>query len=250
MNLPTFLIGGAPRAGTTYLYEVLDQHPEIYMAKPRSPEPKFFLIDDDFQKGLAWYSEKYFSDSEGRAAVGEKSTNYLESRDVAGRIRGLLPDVKLLFVLRNPIERAFSNWLWSKKNQLETLPFSEAVETEEVREAAYPPAYRYSRPYSYVSRGMYAAHLRPYCAAFDAAQIKLIFLEDLDERPQAEIDAICRFLGVRTPHSWQQRPERINTARRGGEQIDERTRGTLRKIYREPNQDLSELTKRDLSHWS
>jgi hypothetical protein len=54
MKLPTFIIAGAPRGGTTYLYNVLDQHPDIYMAKPGAPEPKFFLVDDEHRKGLEY----------------------------------------------------------------------------------------------------------------------------------------------------------------------------------------------------
>jgi hypothetical protein len=249
MNLPNFLIAGAPRAGTTFLYKMLDQHPDVYLAKPLNPEPKFFLIDDEFQKGLGYYSEKYFSAADARAAVGEKSTNYLEAPCVPGRIRQLLPGVKLLFTLRNPIERAYSNYLWSKQNRLESLSFDEAVEKEAVREAQYSPSHRYSRPFSYVSRGMYAAHLRPYLAAFPTEQIKVIFLEDLEDRPQAEIDAICRYLGVQR-HSSSDLHRRVNSAREGDEQIEGSTRARLQEIYREPNRELADLLKRDLSHWS
>ncbi|HEV3304294.1 MAG TPA: sulfotransferase [Planctomycetaceae bacterium] len=264
MNLPTFLIGGAPRAGTTFLYEVLAEHPDVFLAKPRNPEPKFFLVDDEYQKGLAYYSHKYFSgadrekpgeaDAGGRPivpiALGEKSTNYLENPRVADRIRGSLPDVKLLFVLRNPIERAFSNYLWSKKNLLETLPFDEAIATEATREARYSAEHRYSRPFSYVSRGIYACHLRPYYAAFPREQILVVLLEDLEHHPEARIDAICRFLGVRPLQFTGERHRRVNTARQGNEQLDPRTRDKLKEIYREPNRELAELLQRDLSHWS
>jgi hypothetical protein len=250
MKLPNFLIAGAPRAGTTFLYEILDAHPDVYLAKPRSPEPKFFLIDDEFQKGLGYYSERFFAGVEGQTGVGEKSTNYLENQHVAGRIRSLLPGVKLLFIFRNPIERAFSNYLWSKKNGLETLSFAVAVETEQVREAEYPNAYRYSRPFSYVSRGMYAAHLRHYLDAFPSEQIKVVLLEDLEEKPQVELDSICRFLGVRTLHSPGDLHRRVNSARVGDEQIGEATRARLQDVFRAPNRELADLLKRDLSHWS
>ena len=224
MHLPDFLIAGACRFGTTFLYEVLDEHPDVFMAKPRNPEPKFFLVDEELQKGLKYYSEKYFSTGDRRTTMGEKSSNYLENPHVAGRIRALLPDVKLLFTLRNPIERAFSNYLWSKKNQLETLSFEDAVATEPTREVQYPPAHWYSRPFSYVSRGMYAAHLKRYYDAFPSEQIKVVFLEDIEEQPQAEIDAICRFLGVPTEHLSGNLHRRVNSAREGGEQIDERAK--------------------------
>ena len=62
MRLPDFLIGGAPRAGTTWLYRLLDRHPDVYMARPATPEPKFFLVDDLYQKGVEFYSRTWFAD--------------------------------------------------------------------------------------------------------------------------------------------------------------------------------------------
>ncbi len=252
MILPTFIVGGAPRAGTTFLYEVLDEHPDVFMAKPRTPEPKFFLIDDEFQKGLAYYSERYFSGALGGrcTAVGEKSTNYLESPVAARRIRTSLPDVKLLFALRNPIERAFSNYLWSTKNGLETLSFEEAIKTEAVRESQYAPEHRYSRPFSYVSRGMYATLLEPFFAAFRPAQIHVVILEDLEDNPQPHLDAIWQYLGVPPYRPQGDLHRRVNTARQGDEQISEKTRARLRDIYRRPNEELAALLKQDFSRWT
>src|SRR5262245_38886620 len=79
MVQPTFIIAGAPRSGTTYLYDLLDSHPGVFMAKPKTPEPKFFLVDEEFRKGLEYYCEHYFAAGAGFAAIGEKSTNYLEN---------------------------------------------------------------------------------------------------------------------------------------------------------------------------
>jgi Sulfotransferase family len=70
--LPTFIIAGSARSGTTYLYNLLDHHPEIYLAKPRAPEPKFFLVDEEYVKGLSYYSERFFAPGAGIAVRGEK----------------------------------------------------------------------------------------------------------------------------------------------------------------------------------
>ena len=83
MRLPEFLIGGAPRSGTTWLYALLDRHPDIHMAKPLKPEPKFFLRDDEYAKGLEYYSKKWFEGVDASKIAGEKSTDYLESADAA-----------------------------------------------------------------------------------------------------------------------------------------------------------------------
>ena len=229
---------------------MLDQHPDIYMAKPGAPEPKFFLVDDEYRKGLEYYSQKYFAKAGGRQAVGEKSTNYLESSVAASRIREAVPAVKLVFAIRNPLERAYSNYLWSRKNGLETLSFEEAVEKEETREAQYALAHRYSRPFSYVSRGMYAELLKPYFDLFTLEQLKVVFLEEIEARTKATLDDLCRYLGVRPLPDDTVLPSRVNSARDGNEQMTERTREKLRDIYREPNRRLAELLSRDLSLWS
>jgi len=73
VRLPDFIIGGAPRAGTTWLYELLDRHPDVYMAKPLKPEPKFFLRDEVYAKGLAHYSQTWFAGADTRKMAGEIS---------------------------------------------------------------------------------------------------------------------------------------------------------------------------------
>src|SRR6266550_685043 len=104
---PTFIIAGAPRSGTTWLYELLDRHPDVHMAKPLKPEPKFFLRDDEYAKGLEYYSTKWFEGVEPSKIAGEKSTDYLESSAAAARIAKNLSDVKLIFLLREPVSRAY-----------------------------------------------------------------------------------------------------------------------------------------------
>ena len=117
---PTFIIAGAPRSGTTWLYELLDRHPDVYMAKPVRPEPKFFLVDELYSRGIQHYFDTWFAGADAYRAAGEKSTNYLESAVVAERIHQHLPSVKLVFILREPAHRAYSNWMWSRMNGMET----------------------------------------------------------------------------------------------------------------------------------
>ena len=133
-RLPDFIIGGAPRSGTTWLASALDRHPEIWLAKPFRPEPKFFLVDELYAEGLDAYSRRWFADAPDLGAVGEKSTNYLESAAAAARIAGDLPRVRLLFVLREPTARALSNYRWSVMNGMEHEDFATALDLEQQRE--------------------------------------------------------------------------------------------------------------------
>src|SRR5206468_2663893 len=97
MRLPDFIIGGAPRSGTTWLYHLLDRHPDIYMAKPVKPEPKFFLVDQLYERGLEYYATTWFAAAGDARLAGEKSTDYLESSAAADRIARDLPRVNLVF---------------------------------------------------------------------------------------------------------------------------------------------------------
>src|ERR1700688_1203151 len=99
LRLPAFIIGGAPRCATTWLYVLADRHPEIAMAKPMRPEPKFFLVDELYRQGIAYYATRWFADLRDARLLGEKSANYLENPVAAERIHAALPQVKLIFLL-------------------------------------------------------------------------------------------------------------------------------------------------------
>lgn len=249
-RLPTFLIAGAPRSGTTYLYDLLDSHPGAFLAKPPRPEPKFFLIDDEFRKGLDYYREKYFTGAAGFSAVGEKSTNYLEGAAVAGRIHESLPDVRLIFVLRNPIERAYSNYRWSVQNGLETLSFADAVEHEAAREREYGERQKYSRPHSYVSRGMYAQLLKPFYSRFDSSKIKVLLLDEIEQTPEAMAAELFEFLQLSPVPISFRFDERVNAATAGEPEMPADVARRLDEIYRCPNAELAALLRRDLGAWS
>src|SRR5206468_3218464 len=139
---PTFIIAGAPRSGTTWLYELLSRHPDIYMAKPVRPEPKFFLADDLYARGLQYYFDTWFAGAASFRAAGEKTTNYLESVAAASRIHANLPHVQLVFILREPARRAYSNWAWSRMNGMEAEDFATALEREDARERHLAPHLR------------------------------------------------------------------------------------------------------------
>jgi hypothetical protein len=105
-RLPDFIIAGAPRSGTTWLHVLARRHPQIAMAQPMVPEPKFFLVDELWQRGVDYYSRTWFDPLPAGQVLGEKSTNYMESPEAAERVSRALPRAKLIFVLRNPVDRA------------------------------------------------------------------------------------------------------------------------------------------------
>jgi sulfotransferase family protein len=251
MRLPEFLIGGAPRSGTTWLYWLLDRHPDAYMARPLKPEPKFFLVDHLYAKGIEHYSRTWFADAPVGKVAGEKSTDYLESSAAADRIALDLPAVKLIFILREPVERAWSNYLWTRMNGLETEDFETAVGLEEERERNYPERLRFARPHSYVSRGMYADLLRPYFARFAREQILVVKFEDIIDAPRDLAVAIHDFLGIAPRPNDADGIGVINPSEKLDDDVlPNPVRAQLARRYEEPNRQLAALLESTFQMWT
>jgi hypothetical protein len=196
MRLPTFLICGAQRSGTTYLWTLLRSHPDIYLPAPWWPEPKFFAVPHLFAQGLPAYAE-HFKEAGDALAIGEKSVTYLDAPEAPERIARSLPDVKLIFLLRDPVERAYSHYHYSVAHCLESLPFVEALVWEPYRALHGPEILRIARPWAYVARGHYAHHLARFYALFDPARILVLYFEEFFADLSAGAATLCQFLGVR-----------------------------------------------------
>ena len=250
MRLPEFIIGGAPRSGTTWLYSMLDRHPDVVMAKPLAPEPKFFLRDDEYARGLEYYSRKWFAGIDPSKVAGEKSTDYLEHEESASRIAQDLPHVKLIFILREPVSRAYSNYCWSKMNGLEGEDFATALRLEDQRERELPEKWKFTRPFSYFSRGLYADLLEPYFNRFMESQLLLVRFEDIIERPTALAETVQRFLGVAARPQDADGLGVINPSEADPSGIPESAQRELHARYVEPNRRLAALLGSSFSMWS
>lgn len=242
LRKPDFIIGGGARCATTWLHHTLDLHPGVHMAQPFVPEPKFFYVDEVFQRGVDYYYRTWFAGVPEGLAAGEKSTAYLESPVVPARMHAVLPEIKLVFILRNPVYRAFSNYLWSVTNGKETEDFTTALALEDERERTLPKALRYARPHAYFSRGLYADFLERYFSLFPRDRILCLKYEDIAENPQGPLRAVHEFLGV------EPRPEdgeRLGVVNRADHSetavIPEPARLRLEAAYEEPNRRLAEL---------
>lgn len=248
-RLPDFIIGGAPRSGTTWLYHLLEHHPQIYMASPLRPEPKFFLVDEEYRKGIDYYADKWFSGVTSSQLAGEKSTNYLESQPAAERIHYHLPAVKLIFILREPVARAYSNYLWSQMNDLESEDFETALQLEEERTRNLGEDSRYSRPHAYYSRGLYADCLRRFFDRFPKEQICCLRYEDIIGQPQELASTVHAFLAV------ERRPQDavglgvINPSVGDTRPTAAETRKKLGERYVRPNHDLAVLLGPKFEIW-
>ena len=244
MRLPDMIIAGAPRCGTSWLY------PDIEMAKPRNPEPKFFLDDAVYARGLDYYSSTWFCTIDADKVAGEKSTNYLETAIVPARIKQHIPGVRLVFILRDPVERAYSNYRWSRMNGLEREEFDHALDLEFTGARAVPDALRYARPFSYLERGLYCRLLTPWFDHFARDRILCLRYEDIAADPGELAETLHRFLGVAArPFDTDDLGIVNPVAGDDDSRMPPGARSRLERFYEKPNRDLGELLGGDFDRW-
>lgn len=204
MTLPNFLIIGAAKSGTTAIVHYMQQHPEVYIAPVK--ECSYFAVmnqevrfqgpgDDDLNSRLIFDFEDYrrlFAAAGDAPAVGEASVWYLQAPEAARRIQACLPQVKLVAVLRNPIERAYSCYLMMRRAGRETCAtFEKALQMEEERIAA-----GWEWVWHYRSGGFYHRQLNRYFETFDRSRIRVYLYDDFKSRPLDVLKDIFQFLGV------------------------------------------------------
>jgi hypothetical protein len=184
--LPNFIGIGAPKAGTTWVFEALNKHPQIYM--PPAKELHFFA-DYNIGTSIEEYTS-YFEKVNPRMhqAIGEISATYLTSVHAPERIKNLIPNVKLLICVRNPIDQVYSlywhmlrqNFNLSQKDKIPTS-FEEAIEKYEQ---------------TLLSQALYFTNIQKWLNHFDKSQLKIIFFDDIIAEPQGVISDLFQFLEV------------------------------------------------------
>ncbi|MFI5171744.1 MAG: sulfotransferase domain-containing protein [Chitinophagales bacterium] len=216
-----FICIGAQKAGTTTLSDVLGQHKHICI--PPVKETKFFLFDDLYKKGISYYNS-FFSNWNGQIATGEFDPDYLLFPFTAQRIYDTLgADVKILVVLRNPANRAYSHYLMTRKKGLEDNDFENALKAEPGRKSDI----KTTKIFAYIERGFYGKQLTEFLKVFKRENfLFLIFEEDLIDNRLETITMVQQFL--RVPYQELQLDVHSNEA---GEAKNE----VLRDLVRKPN---------------
>jgi hypothetical protein len=242
--LPDFLILGAQKAGTTALYAYLRWHPEI--TGPSFKEVSFF--DRHYAKGERWY--RAHMPVRRRSLVGEASPSYLFHPLAPERVAGMLPGARLIALLRNPVDRAFSHYQHEVALGREPLSFEDAVDREdermqsELERMLRDPSY-FSLAwwnYTYIARGRYAEQLERWFAAFPREQLLVLFTEELSADTAATYRRVLLFLGV-TARDLETYPRIFD---RDYADMNPGTRARLHKEFENPNRRLASLLGRDL----
>lgn len=260
-RLPSaFLIGGS-KCGTSSLYTHLEQHPDLCVSKPK--EPMYF--EAEFDRGAAYYFNRYFSHWRGQRVVVDARVGHLYLPYIPKRLFEYNRDARLLVLLRNPAERAVSSWWHWYSRGLESLSFKEAVAADLERIRA---GYRLARPKeqalhertssesgrgmfrTYVDAGYYHEQLCRYLEFFPREQLRVMLLDDLARDPQSVVMETLDFLGARRDPAAHFLYPVINRSDPDMQNhVDAATLSWLVEHYRPHNEKLGQLIGRSLRHW-
>jgi hypothetical protein len=202
MSLPNFLIVGAMKCGTSTLLGYMRQHREIHMA-PR--ELHFFDRDHHYRRGIGWY-EKQFASGPQHRAIGEKTPAYCFVPQAAERIHRHLPDVKLIWILRDPVPRAYSNYWHFLRRGNERAGFADAITRglQQEQRAGRSDCV-------YLDKGRYAEQIRHFLRFFPREQMLFLRFEDFFRDPGFQLRPVFAFIGV-SPDEAIDTQRRRNTA--------------------------------------
>lgn len=186
LTKPHFVIIGAMKCATSTLHDQLARQPGVFMSEPK--EPNFFSDEPVWARGLGWYAG-LFADAPAGAVCGESSTHYTKlptHPHAAERLHRALPHAKLVYVMRDPIDRLVSHYVHAWSCREVDGPIDEAVSQR-------PELIEYSR---------YAMQLRPWIGLFGRERVLPVFFERLTAHPQQEFERVCRHVGVPGPVRW------------------------------------------------
>jgi hypothetical protein len=187
--LPNFLVIGAAKSGTTSLHHYLREHPQIYL--PRIKEINYFAYTSDRPRGRQYWATTldeyaaHFRDASGHKAVGEVTPAYMNSPVAAGNIARELPGVRLVAILRDPADRAYSRYLMNQRAGQNLPPFDQIIP---------------QRDHPMIREGMYYDRLQPYFERFPRERIKILQYEDLQQRFAPMFRELLAFLEVDTSY--------------------------------------------------
>lgn len=203
MAMPNFLIIGFEKAGTTSVYHYLKQHPQVFVSPTK--ETNFFIHEAQNPEIVPYLPDglpvirsldayrALFEDASGHKAVGEASPLYLADPRAAERIRHHLPKARLIAILRDPAERAYSAYWMRVRDGRETRSFEQAIEQELA--GRLDDSLDVERRH-YVRWGLYARHLKAYLSSFDRSQLAIHLFDDLQADPEEFMRALFRFLEI------------------------------------------------------
>lgn len=190
--LPNFICPGAQKSAITTLYDLLRQHPDVYL--PDVKELHFFDNEENYSKGISWYEKEFFSEVKGEKVIGDITPIYMYLDYIPQRIYNALGEnIKFIFMLRNPIDRAYSHYWMSYRRGYEKESFEKAIELEKdrIRIGNFEKI-----NFSYVERGFYSNQIKRYIKYFPKKNMKFIIFEDFIKNIPQIMKEIFSFLEI------------------------------------------------------
>ncbi len=193
MTKPNFIIIGAAKSGTTTLYKYLQRHSQIYLTKPK--EPDFFSLDKNYAQGTEWY-ESLFIQALSHQFCGEASTTYSRLHrypQTVERMSQMLPNVKLIYLMRHPVDRAYSFYVYRFKRSQQNASFlserGDLITAKTFEEAI-------SENREFVESSYYLEQINRYLKFYQRSSLLCLLMEDLIKQPEATLKNILDFIGV------------------------------------------------------
>ena len=195
---PNYILLGAAKSATTTIYDVLRQNSNVFA--PQFKEPHFFNINDNYEKGFSWYLNTYYKNSIDSKVVIDFTPTYLYSKKSAERIfNNLGKDVKFIVILRDPVDRAFSHYLHSKRDGHEKEDFESAIKLEQKRLSEYmlDNDFVSELRFSYISQGLYYKMIKSYLKFYDLNDFLIInFDKEISNNMEVALERISKFLDI------------------------------------------------------
>lgn len=239
-------IVGAQRCGTTSVATALARHPEVALAQPLRPEPKWFLEPGAADRVEAYLARHFAEVEPGTRLRLEKSTSYFESDVACTEIARAFPAARIIVVLRDPVARALSNYAFSRANGVEDLPVQEAV-TPEAEGRPWDRETISVSPFRYLTRGRFIDDLHRWDDTLGPDAVHIVILEDLIAEPGRFAD-LAATLGLTSGPAFA--PSDRHNASEGEVTLDDGTRARLADWFADANADLAERLGRPIERWT
>jgi len=247
-SLPDFIIIGAQKGGTTALRFNLQKHPDIFTAKvecenlkrPFKREINFFDDDENWVKGISWYKNLF---SESNKIQGEKTPSYFQNKKALRRIAEVAPHTKLIIMLRNPIDRAYSQWNHHNQKLKQSLDKGWRKDTfENIISLAIKNNFPFS---TLISQGKYILHIQYLLKYFPEEQLFFGISERFIADPNGQLNKVLDFLGVERMHL----KPRIRHKREYPEPMKQEIKVYLEKLFKPYNQQLFDFLGEEIVEW-
>ena len=247
--LPDFIIIGEHKCGTTSLFELMMEHP--CMISPTGKEPNYFNLH--YENGLRWYRShfptifyKIFSKitNKSKIVTGEATTHYLSGTNkIPLRIKKLLPSIKIIVILRNPVDRAYSHYSMLVNQELESLSFEDALAFEKQnsnlkeKKMNLPENFKMMNSYSCLKRGVYVDNLKHWMNIFPKEQFLILQTEEFNSKPNDVLNRVYRFLDL---PQWNNKDHKKHNVGHY-EKMNPDTRKLLVEYFKPHNKRLNEF---------